>query len=85
MRVDVDVITGRRAGTLVIAAGPAFNGKGPQPAFAVQGSVARKTTLDLGASDGKLVEILAGARPGERFVTSDTKAFKDLDSIRISQ
>jgi HlyD family secretion protein len=85
MRVDVDVITGRRAGTLVIDSGPAFNGKGPQPAFAVRDGVARKTTLDLGASDGKLVEILAGARPGERFVTSDTKAFKDLDSIRISQ
>jgi HlyD family secretion protein len=85
MRVDVDVITGRRAGTLVIAAGPAFNGKGPQPAFAVRGGVARKTTLDLGASDGKLVEIVAGAQPGEHYITSDTKAFKDLDSIRISQ
>jgi HlyD family secretion protein len=85
MRVDVDVITGRRAGTLVIDSGPAFNGKGPQPAFAVQGGVARKTTLELGASDGKRVEIVAGSRPGERFITSDTKAFKDLDAIRISQ
>jgi HlyD family secretion protein len=85
MRVDVDVITGRRAGTLVIASGPAFNGKGPQPAFAVQGGLARKTTLELGASDGKRVEIVAGARPGERFIVSDTKAFKDLDTIRISQ
>jgi HlyD family secretion protein len=85
MRVDVDVITGRRAGTLVIDCGPAFNGKGAQPAFAVLGGVARKTTLELGASDGKLVEIVAGARPGERFIVSDTKAFKDLDTIRISQ
>jgi HlyD family secretion protein len=85
MRVDVDVVTGRRAGTLVIDSGAAFNGKGQQPAFAVQGGVARKTTLELGASDGKLVEIVAGARPGERFITSDIKAFKDLDTIRISQ
>jgi HlyD family secretion protein len=85
MRVDVDVITGRKAGTLVIDAGPAFNGKGPQPAFAVRDGVARKTTLDLGASDGKLVEIVAGARAGDRFITSDTKAFKDLDTVRISQ
>jgi HlyD family secretion protein len=85
MRVDVDVITGHKPGTLVIASGPAFNGKGSQPAFAVQGGLARKTTLELGASDGKLVEIVAGARPGERFIVSDTKAFKDLDTIRISQ
>jgi HlyD family secretion protein len=85
MRVDVDIITGRKAGTLVIDSGAAFNGKGAQPAFAVQGGVAHKITLDLGASDGKLVEILSGARPGDRFITSDTRAFRDLDSIRISQ
>jgi HlyD family secretion protein len=85
MRVDVDVITGRRAGTVVIDSGAAFNGKGQQPAFAVLGNVARKTTLELGASDGKLVEIVAGARPGEHFITSDIKAFKDLDTIRITR
>jgi HlyD family secretion protein len=41
--------------------------------------------LELGNSDGKLVEIVAGARAGERFIVSDTGAFKDQDSIRITQ
>jgi HlyD family secretion protein len=85
MRVDVNVVTGRKADVLVIDYGAAFNGKGPQPAFAVRDGVARKTLLTLGASDGKVVEVAAGARAGERFIVSATSAFKDLDSIRISQ
>jgi HlyD family secretion protein len=84
MRVDVGIVTDRKAGVLVIDSGAAFNGKGRQPAYAVRGGVARKTMLELGASDGKVVEVVSGARGGERFIVSDTSAFKDLDSIRIS-
>jgi HlyD family secretion protein len=85
MRVDVGVVTERRAGVLVIDNGPAFNGKGRQPAFAVRGEGAAKTLLTLGAGDGKVVEVVAGARAGERFIVSNTEAFKDLDTIRIAQ
>jgi HlyD family secretion protein len=85
MRVDVGVVTERRAGVLVIDNGPAFNGKGRQPAFAVRGEGAAKTLLTLGAGDGKVVEVMAGARAGERFIVSNTEAFKDLDTIRIAQ
>ena len=85
MRVDVNIVIDQKTGTLVLDAGAAFNGSGAQPAFAVLGGVARKTTLQLGGGDGKLVEVLSGARPGERFIVSDTRAFKDLDSIRITE
>jgi HlyD family secretion protein len=85
MRVDANIVTDRKADVLVIDSGAAFNGKGRQPAFAVRDGTARKTLLELGASDGKVVEIVAGAQPGERFIVSDTSAFKDRDSIRISQ
>jgi HlyD family secretion protein len=84
MRVDVNIVTASRAKVLVIDNGAAFNGKGRQPAFRVADGVARKTQLELGASDGKVVEVVGGAQPGERFIVSDTSAFKDLDSIRIS-
>ncbi|WP_198117265.1 efflux RND transporter periplasmic adaptor subunit [Massilia rhizosphaerae] len=84
MRVDVDVVTARRANVLVVDNGAAFNGRGPQPAFVVEDGVARKRTVTLGASDGKAVEVVAGARAGERVIVSDTRAFKDLDAIRIS-
>jgi HlyD family secretion protein len=84
MRVDVNVVTERRTNVLVVDSGPAFNGRGPQPVFVVRDGVARKTTLDLGAGDGKVVEVAAGARAGERVVISDTADFKNRDSIRIT-
>jgi HlyD family secretion protein len=84
MRVDVNIVTDRRRGVLVIDSGPAFNGRGSQPAFAVDGGTARKTLIELGAGDGKVVEVVGGARLGERFIVSNTGGFKDLDSIRIT-
>lgn len=84
MRVDVNVITSRHAHVLVLDSGAAFNGKGPQPAFRIEDGMARKTQLDLGASDGKVVEVVSGAHAGDRFIVSDTSAFKDNDSIRMS-
>jgi HlyD family secretion protein len=84
MRVDVAIVTARKTGTLVLENGSAFKGSGRQDAFAVLDGVARRTTLQLGGSDGRLVEVVDGARPGERFIVSDTKAFANLDSIRIT-
>lgn len=84
MRVDVNVVTQRRTNVLVVDGGAAFNGSGPQPAFVVDGDTARKRTVTLGAGDGKVVEVVAGARAGERVVVSDTADFKHRDSIRIT-
>lgn len=84
MRVDVSVVTGRRANVLLVDSGPAFNGKGRQDAFLVHGDAAARTVLELGASDGKVVEVVAGARAGDRVIVSGTEAFKDLDAIHIS-
>jgi HlyD family secretion protein len=84
LRVDVNIVTEQKTGTLVANSGPAFNGKGRQSVFIIDGGVARRTTVDLGSGDGKAVEIRAGAKLGDRLVTSDTKRFKDVDSIRIS-
>jgi len=84
MRVDVNIVTAQKNGVLVLDAGAAFNGSGQQAAFAIRDGMARKTSLQLGGSDGKLVEVMGGARLGERFIVSDTKAFAQQDSIRIS-
>lgn len=84
LRVEVNIVTEERKGTLVANSGPAFNGRGKQPVFVIQGGTAHKTMLDIGAADGKAVEILGGAGAGARLIISDTKRFKDVDSIRIS-
>ena len=84
MRVDVNIVTEQKTGALVADSGAAFNGRGRQPAFVVRDGVARKTQVEIGASDGRSVEIIAGARLGERIIVSDTSRFKDADSVRVS-
>jgi HlyD family secretion protein len=84
MRVDVNIVTEQKTGALVADSGAAFNGRGRQQAFVVRGGVARKTQVEIGASDGQSVEIVAGAGLGERIIVSDTSRFKDADSVRVS-
>ncbi len=85
MRVEVNVVTDRKSGALIADAGPAFNGKGRQPVYLIHDGIARRTMVDIGAGDGKSVEIVAGARLGERIIVSDTSTFKQHESIRVTQ
>ena len=85
LRVEVNILTEQKSNALLAENGPAFNGRGPQDIFVVRDGVARKTTLHIGASDGKSVEILAGARAGDRLIISDPSRYKDRDSIRVAQ
>lgn len=83
LRVDVNIVTEQKADVLVADSGPAFNGKGRQQVFVLRGGVARRTAIDIGASDGKVVEIAGGAQAGERVIISDTSRYQEHDSIRI--
>lgn len=85
LRVEVGIVTEQKHNTLLADAGPAFNGRGPQDIFVVRDGVARKTALDIGASDGKSVEILSGARAGDQLIISDTSRYKERDSVRVAQ
>jgi HlyD family secretion protein len=84
LRVEVNIVTEQKNRTLLADTGPAFNGRGPQAVFVLRDGLARKTMLDIGASDGKSVEILSGARAGDRLIVSDTSRYKDRDSIRVA-
>ncbi|KQV85887.1 ABC transporter permease [Massilia sp. Root351] len=83
LRVDVNIVIEQKANVLVADSGPAFNGKGRQAVFVLRGGVARKTMLDIGAGDGKAVEIAGGAQLGERVIISDTSRYQEHDSIRV--
>ena len=84
MRVDVNIITSEAKGVLVADAGPAFNGKGMQPAWIVRDGVAKKTMVTFGGGDGRQIQVLAGAREQDRLIASDTSSFKQHDTIRIN-
>lgn len=83
LRVDANIITDEKAGALVADTGPAFNGKGRQEVFVIVDGVARKRQLEVGLGDGKLVEIVAGAKAGERVIVSDVSRYKHLDGFRV--
>jgi HlyD family secretion protein len=85
LRVEVNIVTEQKQNALLADTGPAFNGRGPQDIFVVRDGVARKTTLNIGASDGKDVEILSGVRAGDRLIISDTSRYKDRDSVRVAE
>jgi HlyD family secretion protein len=85
LRVEVNIVTEQKSNALLADNGPAFNGRGPQDIFVVRDGIARKTVLNIGASDGKSVEILSGARAGDRLIISDSSRYKDRDSIRMAQ
>lgn len=84
MRVDVAVITGEKPAVLIADTGPGINGKGRQPVWIVRDGVARMTEVEIGAGDGKVVEIVSGARLHDKLIVSDTASFKEHSTIRIS-
>ena len=84
LRVDASVVIAQKANALVADAGPAFNGKGLQQLFRVEGGLARRVPVELGLSDGASVEFRAGAKAGDRFIASDVSRYRDLESIRIT-
>jgi HlyD family secretion protein len=85
LRVEVNIVTEQKTKALLADTGPAFNGRGPQAVFVLRDGVASKTMLDIGASDGKSVEIVSGAHAGDRLIISDTSRYKDRDRIRVAQ
>jgi HlyD family secretion protein len=84
LRVDAYVITAKKGDTLIADTGPAFNGKGRQELFLVDGGGAHKVAVDIGLSDGDSVEIVSGARVGDKLIASDMSRWRDLERIRIS-
>jgi HlyD family secretion protein len=84
LRVDAFIVTAQKADALIAEAGPAFNGKGRQDVFLVQGNEARRVPVDIGLIDGHAVEIVSGAKAGDRLIASDMSRWRELDRIRIS-
>jgi HlyD family secretion protein len=85
LRVDTNIITDQKADALVADYGPAFNGKGRQEIYVIGGSMAQKRTIDVGLGDGQAVEIISGAKAGDRLIVSDVSQYKHLDSFRVSR
>ncbi|MEZ4986719.1 MAG: HlyD family efflux transporter periplasmic adaptor subunit [Saprospiraceae bacterium] len=84
MRVEVLVVTDTRADVLKIKRGPAFKGGQRQYVFWVDGAIARRIEVRLGAGNGDELEIISDAlQPGDRLIISDMTDYEHLEQIQL--
>ncbi|MBC3786656.1 efflux RND transporter periplasmic adaptor subunit [Spirosoma utsteinense] len=84
-KVEVFVVTNRRARAVRVPNGPAFKGKRQQSIFVVDGnSVAHRRTVSTGLSNFDWVEVKSGLQPGERVILTDLSDYEHLDQLTIT-
>ena len=74
MRVDVLVVTGKKARALRVLRGPFADGEGRREVFVVRGGRAVRTAAQLGLASATHLEVLQGLQPGDEVVISDMSA-----------
>lgn len=82
LRVDVAVVTGRRAETLVVRRG-ALGRTSSTHAFLVRGSNAVRVPVRFGLTGDDTIEIADGLRGGEEVVISDMSEYAGVENVRL--
>jgi HlyD family secretion protein len=82
LRVDVSVVTGRRAETLVVRRG-ALARTNSTHAFVVRGDEAVRVPVRFGLAGDDTIEIADGLREGEEVVISDMSDYADVENVRL--
>jgi HlyD family secretion protein len=82
-RVSVRMVLERRHGVLKSARGPFLESGGGRHAYVVEGGIARRREIEVGAVSVAEVEIVRGLALGERIVVSDTSLFEGAGTVLI--
>jgi HlyD family secretion protein len=83
-RLSARILLDTRRNVLQVERGPFLEQGGGNSAYVMDGSSAVKRDIRTGASSLNAVEILAGAKEGDRIVVSGADAFGDSQKVRIS-
>ncbi|HEY4559179.1 MAG TPA: efflux RND transporter periplasmic adaptor subunit [Lysobacter sp.] len=85
-RVTARVLIEERPNVLMVERGPFVDqGGGRYAYFVVDGDSAARRPIRVGATSISSVEILDGAKPGDRIVVAGTDLFGDAEKISLSQ
>ncbi|GAB2507895.1 efflux RND transporter periplasmic adaptor subunit [Lysobacter humi (ex Lee et al. 2017)] len=84
-RVTARVLIEEKPGVLMVARGPFVDAHGGRYAYFVDGDTAEKRPLRIGATSIAAVEILDGAKPGDRLVIAGSDTFGDAARVSIAQ
>jgi HlyD family secretion protein len=83
-RLSARIVLDTRRDVLMVERGPFVDQGGGNTAWVMDGSIAVKRPLRTGVSSLGAVEIVDGAKPGDRIVVSGSDLFGDAERIRIS-
>jgi HlyD family secretion protein len=83
-RLSVRILLDTRRNVLMVERGPFLEQGGGNSAYVMDGSSAVKRPIRTGASSLNAVEIIDGAKEGDRIVVSGADGFGESEKVRIS-
>ena len=83
-RLTARILIEEKPGVLMLPRGSFVENDGGRVAYVMDGSVAVRRPIQLGATSVSAVEILSGLKPGDRVVIAGTDAFEDAERISVN-
>jgi HlyD family secretion protein len=83
-RVTARLLIEEKPNVVMVQRGPFVESEGGRFAYVVKDGVAVRTPVQLGATSISSVEILSGAKPGDKIVISGTDTFKNAQRVSIN-
>jgi HlyD family secretion protein len=83
-RVTARLLIEEKPNVVMVQRGPFVESEGGRFAYLVKDGVAVRTPVQLGATSISSVEIVSGARPGDKIVISGTDTFKNAQRVSIN-
>jgi HlyD family secretion protein len=83
-RLTARILLDEKPNALMVERGPFLEAGGGRFAWFVDDGVAERRPLETGVTSLDAVEILSGAKPGDRIVVSGTDALGDTGRVRLA-
>ncbi|HEU4850890.1 MAG TPA: efflux RND transporter periplasmic adaptor subunit [Telluria sp.] len=84
-RVSARLLIEEKPNVVMVARGPFVESEGGRFAYLVKDGVAVRTPVKLGATSISAVEIVSGAKPGDKIVIAGTDTFENAERVSINQ
>lgn len=82
-RLTTRLVFESKRNVLKVARGSFVDAGSGRSAFVVDGKIARKREITLGATSASEVEVVSGLQIGEQIIISDTSAFRDKNTVLL--
>jgi HlyD family secretion protein len=84
LKTELFIITESKEKVLRVNNTAIFNGKQSCSIFVVEGNVAKKRTVRIGASNFDFVELIGDIKAGDKIIITDMDEYKNVDRVEIN-